>query len=171
MRKLFVFIAAIVALAVLGAIYTTVSSASVPTVGIGDTIEVNYTGTFTNGTVFGSNAGQPPLKFTVGAGQVIPGFDNGVVGMRLGEERTVTVQPNEAYGQINASLIVKVPMSSFGNRTVQIGMTVGENVNGRLIQGTITAANATTATVDFNPPLAGKTLVFRIRVIGIQKKV
>ncbi|MHB1830171.1 MAG: FKBP-type peptidyl-prolyl cis-trans isomerase [Candidatus Micrarchaeaceae archaeon] len=157
-------------MAVLGVVYTTVSSASAPTVGVGDTIEVNYTGTFTNGTVFGSNAGQQPLKFTVGAGQVIPGFDNGVIGMKLGEEKTVTVPAGEAYGQVNSSLIVQVPISSFGNKTVQAGMTVGESINGRLIQGIITAVNATKATVNFNPPLAGKTLIFKIQVIGIQKK-
>ena len=65
----------------------------------GDTVDVFYTGTFTNGTVFDSNVGGQPLQFTVGSGQVIPGFDQAVLGMKLKESKTVTIPANDAYGQ------------------------------------------------------------------------
>jgi peptidylprolyl isomerase len=64
----------------------------------GDTIEVNYTGRFQNGQVFDTSVGRAPLKFTLGAGQLIQGFDEAVVGMRVGDRKTVTIPPEKAYG-------------------------------------------------------------------------
>lgn len=161
----------VVLLAILAAGYVLVSKASLPVVAVGDTIQVNYTGSFTNGTVFGSSAGGQPLNFTVGAGQLIPGFDQAVVGMKLHQRKTVTIPVDQAYGPVNPSLIIQVARSQFGNQTVQVGMTVTQTAqNGQQAQGIITAVNATNVTVDFNSPLAGQTLVFNITVVGIQKK-
>ncbi len=136
----------------------------------GDNVSVFYTGKFTNGTVFDTNVGGQPLNFTVGANEVIPGFDNAVIGMRVGESKNVTIPPSEAYGEPSANLIVEVPLSSFGNSTVTEGMGVTQTApNGQQFQGIVTSVNSTTATVDFNPPLAGKTLVFDIKVSSIGK--
>lgn len=135
----------------------------------GDNVSVYYTGSFTNGTIFSSNVGGQTLNFTVGSGQVIQGFDQAVVGMRQGQNKTVTVPANEAYGEVNPGLIVGVPLSEFANQSVQVGMTVTENASGREVHGMVTAVNATTATVDFNSPLAGQTLVFKIQVVKIGK--
>ena len=110
------------------------------------------------------------LNFTVGANEVIPGFDNAVIGMRVGESKNVTIPPSEAYGEPSANLIVEVPLSSFGNSTVTEGMGVTQTApNGQQFQGIVTSVNSTTATVDFNPPLAGKTLVFDRKVSSIGK--
>ena len=135
------------------------------TVAVGDNVSVYYTGTFTNGTVFGSNVGGLPLNFTVGAGQLIPGFDQGVVGMKIRENKTLTLAPAEAYGEVNASLFVSFPINAFRNTTLVVG---GRVSNGRST-GTVIAVNATNATVDFNPPLAGNTLVFHVEVVRIWK--
>jgi peptidylprolyl isomerase len=153
----------------IGVGYMTIAYASVPVVAVGDTINVSYTGTFTNGTVFDSNVGKPPLQFTVGSGQLIKGFDQGVIGMKLNEEKTIIVPANEAYGEINPSLIIQVPASSFGNHTVQAGMGVSRTVNGTQEQGVITSVNKTTVTVDFNPALAGQTLIFKVKILAINK--
>lgn len=162
-------LAVIVVLAVLVAGYFVISSSAVPVVAAGDTVKVNYVGTFTNGTVFDSSTGKQPLEFTVGAGQVIKGFDQAVVGMKLNQEKTVTLPVNEAYGPVNPALIMEVPLSNFGNQTVQKGMQVTDDVNQEQLQGVVTSVNATTATLDFNPALAGQTLIFNITVVGIQK--
>jgi FKBP-type peptidyl-prolyl cis-trans isomerase 2 len=166
--NIFHIIAIVAIVAILaGVIYIVKSNASSPQVVVaGDTVQVNYTGTFTNGTVFDSSAGKTPLEFTVGANQVIPGFNNAVIGMKLGEEKNVTIDPNNGYGNVNPELIMDVPRSAFGNQSVDVGMYVSEQSGP---QGVITAANSTNVTVDFNPPLAGKTLLFNIKVVGIQK--
>ncbi len=140
--------------------------ASGPVVAKGDTINVSYTGTLTNGTVFDSNVGKQPLQFTVGAGQLIEGFDQGVIGMKLNEEKTITIPPNQAYGEVNPALIMQIPANTFGNQTAQIGMVVTDP---QQQQGVVTAVNKTTVTVDFNPELAGKTLIFKIKVLSIKK--
>ena len=160
-------VAIIAAIAVIiGVAYVATSGASAQTVAVGDNISVYYNGAFTNGTVFNSNVGGQPFNFTVGAGQVIAGFDNGVIGMKIGQNKTIILPPDEAYGVVNQSLIVQVPVSEFGNTAIQVGGTVTTN---RGNKGLITALNATTATVDFNPPLAGQTLVFQIKVVSIKK--
>ncbi|MCW6160251.1 MAG: peptidylprolyl isomerase [Candidatus Micrarchaeales archaeon] len=159
---------AITAIAIIGLVYMTTNSgaASGPVVAVGDNISVYYTGTYTNGTVFDSNAGKTPLNFTVGSGQLIKGFDDAVIGMKLNETKTVTIPANEAYGEVNQSLIVTVPKRDFGNQTVTVGMMISTS---RGAQGRVTAVNATNVTVDFNSPLAGQTLVFKITVVSIKK--
>ncbi|MGI0141678.1 MAG: FKBP-type peptidyl-prolyl cis-trans isomerase [Candidatus Micrarchaeales archaeon] len=168
-KPMYIAAAAIVAVIVLVGIYFAIGNVSARAVAVGDTIQVNYTGTFTNGTVFDASSlhGQP-LRFVVGAGQVIPGFDQGVVGMKLNQQKTLTIPPSMGYGEINASLIFSVPLSVFGNQTVQKGMVVTRTSNGQQAQGIVDAVNATNATINFNPPLAGQTLIFKIQVVGIK---
>lgn len=168
-RKVLVAVAVIVVIAIIGLVYMATSSAASPVVANGDTIGVYYTGTLTNGTVFDSNVGEQPLVFTVGSGQVITGFDQGVVGMKLNQSKTLTIPVNEAYGPVNPELIISVPLKSFGNQSVEVGMTVTEDANGQQVEGTVTAVNSTNATIDFNPKLAGQTLIFTIKVVSIQK--
>ncbi len=140
------------------------SPASIGTVSPGDNVSVYYTGYLTNGTVFGSNVGQNPLNFVVGSSHIITGFNNAVIGMSLGETKNITLPPSEAYGDVNKSLIITVPISVFQNQTVYLGETVGNAYQ----QGRIISLNRTNATINFNPPLAGDTLVFSIKVVGIK---
>ncbi|MDE1811170.1 MAG: peptidylprolyl isomerase [Candidatus Micrarchaeota archaeon] len=142
------------------------NNASAQTVAAGDNVSVYYTGTLTNGTVFDSNVGKEPLNFTVGAGEMIKGFDEGVVGMKLNQNKTITIPPAEAYGEVNQSLIVQIPRSQFGNVVVAVGTKV-QSSQGQV--GTIKAATNTTVTVDFNPELAGQTLIFDVKVVAIKR--
>lgn len=162
-------LAIVIIVALLGVVYVVVSGAFTPTVAAGDTIEVYYTGSFTNGTVFNSNVGQQPLQFTVGSGQLIQGFDQGVIGMKLNQNKILTIPANEAYGPINPDLIVNVSTSNFGNATIQTGMIVNRSEGGQNFQGVVTFVGSNTVTVNFNPPLAGKTLIFNITVVSITK--
>ncbi|MDE1804725.1 MAG: peptidylprolyl isomerase [Candidatus Micrarchaeota archaeon] len=157
---------AIVIVVIAALLITNVLGAQV--VANGDTVSVEYTGSLSNGTVFDSNVGGAPFNFTVGANQVIPGFDSAIRGMHKGQNKTFTIPFMQAYGPINASLIVSVPVNAFGNQTVHPGMQVGTTEqNGQQMRGIVEAVNATTATVNFNPPLAGQNLTFSIKVLAI----
>ncbi|MDE1869595.1 MAG: peptidylprolyl isomerase [Candidatus Micrarchaeota archaeon] len=155
---------------VIAVIYMAISGATTPVVAVGDNISVEYTGSFTNGTVFDSSVGRAPLTFKVGSGELIQGFDQAVVGMKIGENKTVTIQPAQGYGLVNPALITTVNASVFGNQTVQVGMMITRTTQGgQQVQGKVTAVNATTVTVDFNHPLAGQTLIFNIKVVAINR--
>jgi FKBP-type peptidyl-prolyl cis-trans isomerase 2 len=162
-------LAVVVVIVLLGAVYLEISSAAPSVVSDGDVINVSYTGSFTNGTVFSTNVGKQPMQFTVGSGQLIKGFDQGVVGMHVGQNKTITLTPSEAYGEVNSSLFVPVSANILGNQTLTVGMVLTRTTGTQQEEGLVTAVNATTATVDFNPPLAGKTLIFDIKVLSIHR--
>lgn len=134
----------------------------------GDTIKIDYTGTLDDGTVFDSsvNHGQP-LEFTVGSGQVIPGFDEAVRGMDVGEEKTFRIEPAQAYGESNPALTQTVPKSVVQcDMELQVGMMLGvATADGQQIPATITEVTDETITLDMNHPLAGKALTFSIKVV------
>ena len=140
----------------------------------GDKVAVDYLGTLENGTVFDTSikeeaekAKMParpsyaPLEFTVGAGQMIKGFDEGVVDMRVGDEKTITIAPADAYGEYQEGALMQVPISQLTQARIQpqVGMQLGMP-NGRT--GTIKEVNKDYALIDLNHELAGKTLVFKI---------
>lgn len=129
----------------------------------GDNISVDYTGRLTDGTIFDSSIGETPLEFTVGAGQMIKGFDAGVVGMKLNESKTITLAPEQAYGEINPDKIVTIDKNSFADfDAMKVGMVVASgNYSGKIIE-----KNDTNAIIDFNHKLAGKTLVFEITLVS-----
>ena len=165
----------IVALALLLFIYGMVIGfpekfSSKSTVAAGNIVKAEYTGTFENGTVFDSSEmhGQP-LEFTVGSGQMIKGFDNAVIGMKIGEEKTITLTPENAYGSYNPDLIATIPREELPDeRPIKPGMMilVGSQ-DGRQIPALITEVNKNNFTIDLNHPLAGKKLVFKIKVVSI----
>ena len=132
----------------------------------GDSIEVFYTGTLDNGTVFDSNVGKEPLAFTVGSGELIKGFDEGVIGMKLNETKKIAIKAADAYGEKQDELIVDVPAENFGEVEVRDGMGV-RTEDGH--EGTVISIGEKTIKVDFNPQLAGKDLNFEIKVAKIKK--
>ncbi|MFH1752421.1 MAG: peptidylprolyl isomerase [archaeon] len=136
----------------------------------GDTVKVDYTGTLEEGTEFDSSLGRQPLEFTVGAGQMIAGFDSAVVGMTLNEEKNVSLPPEQAYGEINPELVMEFPIEELTGSgiTPEIGLqvTAGNGAPG-IIESIDTENN--TVTVNFNPMLAGETLNFWIKVVEIKK--
>ena len=132
----------------------------------GDTISVEYTGKFDNGETFDTSKGRAPLKFTVGAGMLIPGFDAAVIGMLPGDKKTVTIEPEEGYGTHDPQRVTKMPRSS-----VPEGMEVKEGMAvqladqaGNPIPAMITELTDEDVVLDLNHPLAGKTLVFDIEI-------
>jgi FKBP-type peptidyl-prolyl cis-trans isomerase 2 len=137
----------------------------------GDTIKVDYTGTFDDGTVFDSSQSHgQPLEFKVGSGQLIAGFDNAVIGMKKDQEKQIKLQPAEAYGEHNPKMIQKVPKEHFPKEQApKKGMMLAVGFpDGRKLPALITDVTEKEITLDFNHPMAGKVLNFRIKVVDIK---
>lgn len=138
----------------------------------GDTVRVHYTGTYEcNGDEFDSSwrEGRDPLEFTVGAGQVIPGFEAAVMELEPGGTAVITIAPEDGYGAKQEQLVQKVALSDFAADTPP---EVGGMVNlvapdGDQLPGVITAIEGDEVTLDFNHPLAGETLAFDIEIVEI----
>lgn len=140
------------------------------TVQEGDTITVEYEGRLEDGTIFDSSENhEEPLQFTVGEGKIIKGFDQAVIGMKVGEEKEVTVPPEQAYGQHNPELIRDLPRNVFPeDQEVKPGMVFMMALpDGRQIPVRIANVGEEKVTVDLNSPLAGKTLTFTIKILNI----
>ena len=138
----------------------------------GNKIKVEYVGSLEDGTVFDSSKmHNQPLEFVVGGGQLIKGFDDAVVGMKIGEEKEIRLPPNEAYGPYNPEFLKDMPRGCFSeNEEIKPGMTYMISLkNGRQIPVRILKVSDDTVTVDLNPPLAGKTLIFRIKLLQISE--
>lgn len=139
----------------------------------GDVVSVDYTGTLAGGEVFDSSEEREPLQFTVGAGRVIPGFEQAVVGMEPGESKKVEIPPEQAYGQYNAEMLLRVER---GNIPAELELKVGLNIVGRDDQNnetrfTVTQFSDSSVTLDANHPLAGKDLTFDIKLVKIAPAV
>ena len=135
----------------------------------GDTVRIHYTGTLDDGSTFDSSAGRDPLEFTLGSGQVIPGFDKAVDGMSVGESKTVHIPADEAYGQPNPQAMQAVPR---GDIPADIPLEVGlqlqvQTPTGQVMPVTVTEVTETEVTLDANHPLAGKDLTFAIELVQI----
>ncbi len=134
----------------------------------GDTIKINYTGTLDDGTVFDSSENHDqPLEFTVGSGQVIPGFEEAVRGMETGEEKEFRIEASEAYGEPNPDLKQTVPRSLLQSDTeINEGMMIMvSTADGQQMPARIAEITDEEITLDMNHPLAGKALNFNIMVL------
>jgi len=138
----------------------------------GDTISVHYTGRLEDGDVFDSSEGRAPLVFTVGAGQIIKGFDDAVVDMVPGEKKRVTVSPEEGYGERREDHVVDFPKANIPqDMEIETGQVVQmTDQSGRPIPVVVTEILHDVVKLDVNHPLAGKTLVFDIEIVeaGLQ---
>ena len=136
----------------------------------GDTVKIHYTGTLSDGSQFDSSAGRDPLEFELGSGQVIPGFDNAVEGMAVGDSKNVQIAPEDAYGPRHEQLIQEVPKTALPeDMKPEVGMGLqSQTPDGQIMQLTVTEVGDATITVDANHPLAGKTLNFDIELVAIQ---
>ena len=135
----------------------------------GDTVSVHYTGTLTSGEVFDSSIERDPLKFTLGKGQLIPGFEHAIMGLSVGEKATTNIPSLEAYGEHNPEMVIEVPMNQLPPELdAQVGMQLQLNQpDGQAIPVQITQIEGETVTIDANHPLAGKDLNFDIEVVEI----
>ena len=134
----------------------------------GDTVIVNYTGRLEDGTIFDSslNEGREPLTSTLGQGQLIAGFENGLIDMAIGETKTIEIEPKNGYGDYIPEMTTIV-----GLNQVPEGVKVGENLQGMSPNGPVNVVvkeiNENGVVLDANHPLAGKKLIFDLEVIGI----
>ena len=133
----------------------------------GDTVKVHYTGTLEDGTVFDSSVGRDPLTFTLGSGQVIPGFEEAVIGLEVGQGREVKLPPEQAYGARRDDLIVPLPRQQMppgemptAGQVLELHMQDGGVLRARVMQVTPEAV-----VIDANHELAGKTLIFEIELV------
>jgi FKBP-type peptidyl-prolyl cis-trans isomerase 2 len=130
----------------------------------GDTIQVHYTGRLADGQVFDSSEGGEPLEFKIGASEVIQGFDEGVVGMNVGDEKQLDIESGNAYGERIEALVQKIPREGLNLDTEpQPGMHLLMQLpDGNQIPVAITEVTADSVTLDANHPLAGQRLIFDV---------
>ena len=134
----------------------------------GDTVRVHYTGKLEDGSVFDSSDGRDPLEFTVGSGQVIPGFDQAVAGMKPGEERQVKIPAAEAYGDRKDDLVIVVERAQLPpDIDPAVGQQLQLSQEGRAFVVTVADVNEQNITLDANHPLAGEDLVFELQLVEI----
>ena len=135
----------------------------------GDSVKVHYHGTLNDGTVFDSTYEESPLDFTIGEGEIIPGFEQAVEGMDEGEKKNITVEPENAYGEYNERGVVQVPRENLPEDIQpEKGMMLQLNTpEDQVVYVTVTEIDEENVTLDANHPLAGKTLNFDIELLQV----
>jgi FKBP-type peptidyl-prolyl cis-trans isomerase 2 len=135
----------------------------------GDTVKVHYTGKLTTGDQFDSSEGREPLEFTVGAGQMIPGFDAALPGMAIGDKKTVNISAAEGYGEINEQAIIEFPKENVPeDMKLEPGMSLTlSNQEGQPFPVVVKEIKDEIIILDANHFLAGKDLVFDIELVEI----
>ncbi|MDK2886215.1 MAG: hypothetical protein PWP54_773 [Thermosipho sp. (in: thermotogales)] len=136
---------------------------------IGDKVKVHYVGKYENGEVFDSSLDKEPLEFVVGNNQVIPGFEEGIMGMEIGEKKTINVPSDKAYGPFREELVFPIEKSKLPE-----GITEGEFLEVHQPDGNnfivkVSEIKDDTAYLDANHPLAGKNLIFEIELVSIEE--
>lgn len=137
----------------------------------GDTIQINYTGSFADGTTFDSSEGRDPLEFQLGSGQIIPGLDKAIAGMEVGEKKQVTIQPAEGYGDRDEARVMEIPREQLPQDLptepgTQLAM---QTQDGQTVPVTVKEASDATVTLDANHPLAGRELIFDVELVNIKQ--
>ena len=135
----------------------------------GNTVQIHYTGTLQDGSVFDSSEGRDPLEFQLGAGQIIPGLDQAIDGMAAGEQKTVTIPAAEAYGDYQAEAKQTIPRDQI---PADIPLDVGtmlqmQTPDGRAVPVQVADVTEEAVTLDANHPLAGKDLTFEVEIVSV----
>lgn len=136
----------------------------------GDTVSIHYTGTLTDGSTFDSSAGREPLEFTVGAGHIIPGLDQAIAGMAVGDTKKVDIPADQAYGQRDPNAKQAVPRADI---PADIPLEPGTQLqmqtpNGQVVPVMVADVTETEVTLDANHPLAGQDLTFDVELVDIK---
>ena len=132
----------------------------------GSTVQVHYTGKLTDGTTFDSSIGRSPFKFQVGSNEVIPGFEQGLIGKQVGEKVSISIPCQDAYGQVREDLIVNVPKTQIP-AGVEVGQTLQASGENGLFNVEVVEVFEDHIVIDGNHPLAGQDLIFDIEVLEI----
>lgn len=139
------------------------------TVSEGKSISMEYTLTLENKEVLDSNVGGEPLTFTQGSHQIIPGLETALDGMKAGERKQVTVAPEEGYGKVDPQAIQEVPIDQIPPDARKVGVQLqGKDGQGRVVHPTVTEVKEQVVVLDFNHPLAGKTLYFDVKILDVK---
>jgi len=130
----------------------------------GDMVSIHYTGKLEDSTVFDSSENMDPLEFQLGTEQIIPGFNEGIRGMKVGESKTISILPKDAYGPYNDKLVFEVPTKNLP-AGVQAGSLLRDPQGGKVL---VKEVNGDTSVLDANHFLAGKTLIFDLKLVSIK---
>ena len=136
----------------------------------GDKVKVHYTGTLEDGSQFDSSRERDkPMEFTIGKRELLPGFENAVLGLELNQSRSVSLTAEEAYGDHDPSQIIEMPRTQIPSELkLEIGLRLqGQRPKGETVLFSVVAINETSVTLDSNHPLAGKALTFEIELLEI----
>jgi FKBP-type peptidyl-prolyl cis-trans isomerase 2 len=138
----------------------------------GDKVKVHYHGKLRSGETFDSSQGREPLEFTLGSGQVIKGFDDGVTGMKVGDKKTVEIPVADAYGEKNEEMLIEFPKNQFPPELnpepgMQLMMNNGQ---GQQFPVNIVEVKEESVVLDANHPLAGQDLIFDLELVEIEPK-
>ena len=141
-----------------------------PAIDDGMSVKLNYKGTLSDGTVFDSSEGRDPLQFVVGAGQIIPGLEEGIKGLHAGDKKTITIAAANAYGAYDDSAVMEFPKDQLPQ---DMELTEGMQLAAQGPQGpipvTIKEIKEDSVMIDFNHPLAGKDLIFDVEIVEVVK--
>lgn len=134
-----------------------------------NTVKVHYTGKLSDGQIFDTSEGKEPLEFTLGQGSLIPGFEKGLIDMKLNEKKTITISKDDAYGDLSEELIQEVPKSQLpAEMTLEVGMgLVSKTPEGQEMNLLVVEVREESVVLDGNHPLAGKDLIFELEVVAI----
>lgn len=132
-------------------------------------VSIEYTLSLENEEIVATNVGSQPLTYVHGTNQIIPGLEKAMEGMKIGDSKQVTVKPEDGYGPVIQEAIVEVSKEQLPPETWKVGAKVqGQGPGGQILRGQVTDIKDDKATIDFNHPLAGKTLFFEVKVLDIQ---
>jgi len=144
-------------------------TASPITVSDGNTISMEYSLTLEDKKVLDTNVGGEPMNFTQGSHQIIPGLETALKGMKVGESKQVTVDPEQGYGPINPQAVQEVPIDQIPPDARKVGVRLqGKDDQGRMVHPLITEVKEQVVMLDFNHPLAGKKLFFDVKILDIK---
>jgi len=136
---------------------------------IDSTVTVHYTGRLEDGSVFDSSLtdGREPIKATLGQGQLIPGFESGLIDMAIGDKKTIEIEHTDAYGEVNPDMVAEVPKDKVPEG-VEVGAMLQTFGPAGPMPVKVIGVNEDTVTIDANHPLAGKKLIFELEVVGVE---
>jgi FKBP-type peptidyl-prolyl cis-trans isomerase 2 len=138
-----------------------------------NTIKVNYTGKLSNGQIFDTSEGKEPIEFVLGQGRLIPGFEKGLIDMKLNEKKTIEIAKDQAYGDVNDNLIQEVKKTELPqDMEPKVGMgLVSKSPDGKEINLMVVEVKDESIVIDGNHPLAGHDLIFDVEVVEIKETV
>lgn len=140
-----------------------------PAIGHGSTVKLEYTLTDDKGALLDTNKEKEPLVYTHGQGQIIPGLEKALIGLRTGDAKHVVIRPEEAYGPIRPEAVVEVPKERIPEKLQTVGAhLVAQRKDGQPMHAFVKEVKEKTVVLDTNHPLAGKALTFDVKIVGVE---